>query len=203
MPVPPGRVRAPSRSALAWRKVPRSSRRIRIAFHHFTGATGQFYLPEIMGSGVALVDYDGDGDLDVFLLQGIVLEPGKTVSDARFPPPAGWKPGNRLFRNMLKETGRLHFVDVTEEAGLNRVAFGMGVAVGDYNNDGYPDLYVTNFGANVLYRNTGNGKFVDETSHAGVEAGGWSTSAHIRGLRQGRLPRSVCGPLPRLHCSRK
>jgi enediyne biosynthesis protein E4 len=148
-----------------------------LRFHHFTGATGQFYLPEIMGSGVALLDYDGDGDLDVFLLQGTVLEPGKTVSDARFPPPAGWKPGNRLFRNMLKETGRLQFTDVTEEAGLNRAAFGMGVAVGDYNNDGYPDLYVTNFGENVLYRNTGNGKFVDETSHAGVEAGGWSTSA--------------------------
>jgi len=117
-----------------------------LRFHHFTGATGQFYLPEIMGSGVALLDYDGDGDLDVFLLQGTVLEPGKTVSDARFPPPAGWKPGNRLFRNMLKETGRLQFTDVTEEAGLNRAAFGMGVAVGDYNNDGYPDLYVTNFG---------------------------------------------------------
>src|SRR5262249_51978325 len=116
-----------------------------LRFQHFTGATGQFYLPEIMGSGVALFDYDGDGDLDVFLIQGTVLEPGKTAQQARFPPPPGWKPGNRLFRNMLKETGKLQFTDVTEQAGLNHVAYGMGVATGDYNNDGYPDLYVTNF----------------------------------------------------------
>jgi hypothetical protein len=138
-----------------------------LRFQHFTGATGQFYLPEIMGSGVALIDYDGDGDLDVFLVQGTVLEPGK---------------GNRLFRNMLKETGKLQFVDVTEQAGLSsadlsHVGYGMGVAVGDYNNDGYPDLYVTNFGANTLYRNNGNGTFTDVTREAGVQDGGWSASA--------------------------
>jgi hypothetical protein len=146
-------------------------------FHHFTGATGQFYLPEIMGAGVALLDYDADGDLDVFLVQSAILEPGKRLGDAKFPPPPGWKPGNRLFRNMLKETGKLQFVDVTEQAGLSRVGYGMGVAVGDYNNDGYPDLYVTNFGANILYRNNGNGTFTDVTGDAGVGAGGWSASA--------------------------
>jgi len=148
-----------------------------LRFQHFTGATGQFYLPEIMGSGVALLDYDGDGDLDVFLVQGTILESGKSVSDARFPPPSGQKPGNRLFRNMLKETGKLQFVDVTDQAGLNHVGYGMGVAVGDYNNDGYPDLYVTNFGSNMLYRNNGNGTFTDVTREAGLADGGWSASA--------------------------
>ena len=148
-----------------------------LRFQHFTGATGRFYLPEIMGSGVAVFDYDGDGDLDIFLVQDIVLEAGKSPRDARFPPPDGWKPGNRLFRNMLKETGRLAFADVTERAGLSYTGFGMGVAVGDYNNDGYPDLYITNFGANLLYRNNGNGTFTEVTRESGVEAGGWSTGA--------------------------
>ena len=148
-----------------------------LKFQHFTGATGQFYLPEIMGSGVALFDYDGDGDLDIFLVQASVLEPGKSTGDARFPPPAGWKPGNRLFRNELKQTGKLQFTDVTDQAGLGHVGYGMGVAVGDYNNDGYPDLYVTNFGSNILYRNNGNGTFTDVTREAGVADGGWSMSA--------------------------
>ena len=148
-----------------------------LRFQHFTGATGQYYLPEIMGSGVALFDYDADGDLDIFLVQGTILELGKSAGDARFPLPGTSRPGNRLFRNMLKETGRLLFEDVTEQAGLSHVGYGMGVAVGDYNNDGYPDLYVTNFGANILYRNNGNGTFTDVTREAGVESGGWSASA--------------------------
>ena len=85
--------------------------------------------------------------------------------------------GNRLFRNMLKETGKLQFMDVTDQAGLNHVGYGMGVAVGDYNNDGFPDLYVTNFGSNILYRNNGNGTFTDVTREAGLADGGWSASA--------------------------
>ncbi len=148
-----------------------------LEFHHFTGATGEYLMPEIMGAGVALFDYDNDGDLDVYLVQGTMLDPTKSFKDALFPPPAGWKPGNRLFRNLLAETGKLQFVDVTEKAGVGHVGYGMGVAVGDYDNDGYQDLYVTNFGHNVLYHNNGDGTFTDVTREAGVDDERWSTSA--------------------------
>ena len=143
-------------------------------FHHFNFATGQKYMPEIMGAGVALFDYDNDGDLDVYLVQGTRLDQsGKLLS----PPPPGWKPGNRLFKNLLAETGELRFVDVTEKAGVGHVGYGMGVAAGDYDNDGFLDLYVTNFGRNVLYHNNGDGTFTDVTREAGVDDAHWSTSA--------------------------
>ncbi len=148
-----------------------------LVFQHFTGATGHYYMPEIMGAGAALFDYDGDGDLDVYLVQGAMLEPGKRPQDAKFPPPPGWKPGNRLFRNELVPSGRLRFTDVTEQAGVGHAGYGMGAAAGDYNNDGYPDLYVTSFGSNVLYRNNGNGTFTDVTRQAGVDDPRWSASA--------------------------
>lgn len=142
-------------------------------FHHFTGATGEYFMPEIMGSGAALFDYDNDGDLDVYLIQSIALEDGKTL---RFPPPAGSKPGDRLFRNMVAETAKLQFVDVTERAGVGHDGYGMGAATGDYDNDGFTDLYVTNFGHNVLYHNNGDGTFADVTRDAGVDDPRWSTS---------------------------
>ena len=148
-----------------------------LKFHHFTGATGEFYMPEIMGAGVALFDYDNDRDLDVYLIQGATFDPAQDPRHAKFPPPAGWKPGNRLFRNLLSETGKLQFVDVTEQAGVGHVGYGMGVAVGDYDNDGFQDLYVTNFGRNVLYHNNGDGTFTDVTAKAGVDDPRWSTSA--------------------------
>jgi hypothetical protein len=144
-----------------------------LQFRHFTGATGEFYMPEIMGSGVALFDFDGDGDLDVYLPQGTLLDPN---GDALFPPPPGQPRGHRLFRNDLKPGGKLHFVDVTSQAGIERDVYGMGAAVGDYDNDGDLDLYVTNFGSNILYRNNGNGTFADVTREAGVDDERWSSS---------------------------
>ncbi len=148
-----------------------------LMFYHFAGTTGQYYMPEIMGAGVALFDYDNDGDLDVYLVQGTMFDPTQDPRSARFPPPPGWKPGNRLFRNLLSETGKLAFVDVTERAGIGHIGYGMGVAVGDYDNDGFQDLYVTNFGHNILYHNNGDGTFTDVTVQARVDDPRWSTSA--------------------------
>jgi len=148
-----------------------------LVFHHFTGATGEYFMPEIMGAGAALLDFDGDGDLDIYLIQGTVLAPGKGIDRALFPPPAGWKPGNRLFRNEVVPSGSLRFTDVTERAGVGHEGYGMGAAVGDYDNDGYPDLYVTNFGSNVLYHNNGDDTFTDVTLAAQVDDVRWSTSA--------------------------
>ena len=145
-----------------------------LKFDHCNGATGRHYMPEIMGPGVALFDYDNDGDLDVYLVQGTSLDPGGKLLHS---PPAGWKPGNRLFRNLLSETGELRFVDVTEKAGVGHDGYGMGVAAGDYDNDGFIDLYVTNFGRNVLYHNNGDGTFTNVTDQAGVDDPHWSTSA--------------------------
>jgi hypothetical protein len=138
-----------------------------LRFQHVTGATGKFYMPEIMGAGAALFDYDGDGDLDVFLVQGGPLD----------NPAQG--PGNRLFRNELIPSGRLTFTDVTAEAGLRYSGYGMGVATGDFNNDGLVDLLVTNFGSNVLYRNLGGGKFQDVTAESPAvrKPNEWSSSA--------------------------
>ena len=157
-------------------------------FHHFNGATGEWYMPEIVGPGVGLLDYDGDGDLDIFLAQGDFLEPGHKLADAKFPPPAGWQPGCRLFRNDLDGAGKLRFTDVTEAAGIHCTGMGMGVASADYDNDGHPDLLVTGFDRTTLYRNNGDGSFTDVTLAAGVADRGWSTSASFADYdRDGKL----------------
>lgn len=146
-------------------------------FEHFNGATGRFFMPEIMGAGVAVFDYDNDGDLDVFFPQGAMLDPALPEPSAKFPPPAGQPKGHRLFRNELIPSGALRFTDVSKQAGVDRVAYGMGVTVGDIDNDGFLDLYVTNFGPNTLFRNQGNGTFADITAAANADDPRWSTSA--------------------------
>ena len=147
-----------------------------LRFHHFSGSSGEYYIPEILGAGGAFLDYDVDGDLDVLLLQGSMLEAGRTPELSRFPPEAGQPLGHRLFRNDLVPGGTLRFTDVTEASGLSGPAYGMGAAVGDYDDDGDPDLYLTGFAASVLYRNDG-GRFRDVTAASGAATEGWSTSA--------------------------
>jgi hypothetical protein len=151
-----------------------------IRFLHDSGATKQKYFPEIMGSGVAILDYNNDGAYDIFVVQGGPVDPHEKVANLLFPRSTGQQAGCRLFRNDFARTGKLHFTDVTEQAGLERLALrvGMGVAVGDYDNDGYPDLYVTGYGHSILLHNNGDGTFTDVTRKAGVgDDGNWATSA--------------------------
>ena len=152
-----------------------------LRFTHFNGMTGGFTLPEITGSGAAVLDYDGDGDLDVYLVQGNLIGPGTTMADALLPWKGPGEPRDRLFRNDLVRapdgSQQLRFTDVTEQSGIRGTGYGMGVAAADYDNDGDVDLYVTNEGPNVLYRNEGDGTFTDVTAAAGVDDPRWSTSA--------------------------
>jgi hypothetical protein len=135
-----------------------------IRFHHQRGASAEKHLVETMGSGCALFDYDQDGWLDVLLINGGITPDSPPVKDK----------GHSLFRNL----GGGRFEDVSARAGItSNGAYGMGVAIGDYNNDGYPDVFVTNFGPNLLFRNNGDGTFTDVTREAGTTGSGWSTSA--------------------------
>jgi hypothetical protein len=139
---------------------------------HVNGMSGKFYFPEVMPPGAALFDYDNDGDLDVYLVQG------QRLGDGQGPDPTL---KGRLFRNDLevKADGSrdLHFVDVTERSGINAVGYGMGVAAGDIDNDGWTDLYLTSFGANQMFRNNGDGTFEDVSQRSGTGARGFSASA--------------------------
>jgi enediyne biosynthesis protein E4 len=140
-------------------------------FRHYNGMTGKFYLPEIMGAGAALFDYDNDGDLDVFLVQGAPFEPGNKPES----------PGGRLFRNDLEVgkngTRKLRFTDVTEKSRIRATGYGMGAAIGDINNDGWPDLYLTNLGSNQMYLNKGDGTLDDVTKNTVTDDPRWSTAA--------------------------
>ena len=144
-------------------------------FVHTNGMVGEFYFSEIIGSGVALLDYDNDGRLDLLVLQGTALED----TTSALPPSCA----ARLFHNEpaagdgSKPT--LRFVDVTEKSGLCSRGYGMGIATGDIDNDGFVDVFVTHFGApNQLFRNNGNGTFTEVTKAAGVAGdGAWGSSA--------------------------
>lgn len=142
-----------------------------VDFLHVAPHTFHKYLLETMGSGVALFDCDNDGRLDIFLVNGAPYP--ETVPKGFIPQKTGPKDWNRLYRQ--KEDGT--FEDITVKAGLQGVGYGMGVAVGDYDNDGFEDLFVTGYGGNRLYHNNGNCTFTDVTEAAGVSGSGWSTSA--------------------------
>lgn len=154
-----------------------------LRFVHHNGARGEKLLPETMGSGVAFLDYDGDGDLDLFLVNSTDWTAEK--------PHATPQPTQALYRN--DGTGR--FTDVTAQVGLDVRHLGMGVAVGDYDNDGDPDLYVTTVGGGYLYRNEAGARFVDVTAETHAQgASDWLTSAAFFDLENdGDLDLFICG----------
>jgi len=147
---------------------------------HFNGMSGEYYYPEILAPGVALFDADGDGDLDIFLVQGQMLGK-KALAQALSPPRDESALKGHLFRNDLEihpdGTRTLRFTDVTVASGIDARGYGMGVATGDFNNDGCVDLYVTNLGRNQLYRSNCNGTFTDVSKQSGTDDDGWSVSA--------------------------
>ena len=134
-----------------------------IAWRHVNGRSPEYYLPETTGAGCAFLDYDNDGWMDIYLVNS-----GKCDFFDPSPPLR-----NALYKNNRDGT----FTDVTDKAGVSGGGYGMGVAVGDYNGDGLPDLYVTQYGRNILYRNNGDGTFTDVTEKSGLAAPGWSSSA--------------------------
>jgi hypothetical protein len=181
-----------------------------IAFKHENSPTPRKHLIEAMGGGVALLDYNNDGLLDIFLVNSgnIGAEAKDSFGRAN---PRYW---NRLYRQNKDGT----FTDVTSAAGLASAGddnYGMGVAAADYDNDGFTDLYVTSYGRNVLYHNNGNGTFTDVTARAGVAAPGWSVSAGFFDFdNDGKLDLFVtrymdwdmkhsrsCGVSPKVYCS--
>ena len=153
-----------------------------IHFTHEASPTSKKYLLETMGSGVAAFDYDNDGRLDLFFANGAQID--ENMSKDASPVKISSKYWNRLYHQMPDGS----FEDVTERAGLKGLGYSTGVAVGDYDNDGFDDLFVAGYGHNTLYHNNGDGTFTDVTEKAGVGGAGWSTSAAWVDLdRDGKL----------------
>ena len=140
-------------------------------FVHVNGASGRFFYPEILAPGVGLLDYDNDGDLDVYLVQGRTL--GTSPPHDTTPAPAAATLKGRLYRNDLRINAdgsrHLHFSDVTDASGIHADQYGLGVAAADVDNDGWIDLLLTNFGTNQLLRNQGDGTFADVSKQSGIE----------------------------------
>jgi len=153
-PPPPGRSGSAANND-AW--FVDAAERTGLRFTHANGMSGEHSMTEILGAGVAMLDYDNDGDLDVLLIQS--------------------RGRAQLFRNNLIETGALSFTDVTRASGLITTGYGMGVATGDFDNDGLVDVYVTSFGTNQLFRNNGDGTFTDVSTHSRTDVSGWSVPA--------------------------
>jgi hypothetical protein len=150
-----------------------------ITWKHSNGRSPQYYLPETTGAGCAFLDYDNDGWMDIYLVNSGRCDFYDPNSPLR----------NALYRNNRDGT----FSDVTEKAGVTGGGYGMGAAVGDYDNDGFPDLYVTQYGKSILYHNNGDGTFTDVTQKAGVSAPGWTSSAVWFDYdNDGRLDLFVC-----------
>ena len=134
-----------------------------IQWVHDNARSDLHYLPETLGPGCAFLDYDNDGWMDIYLVNS--------------GPCDFWKPTKPVRNALYKNNRDGTFTDVTEKAGVAGGTFGMGVAVGDYNNDGFPDLFVTSYGRTILYRNNGDGTFTDVTAKSGLPMDGWTTSA--------------------------
>jgi hypothetical protein len=151
-----------------------------ITFRHVNGRSPQYYLPETTGAGCGFIDYDNDGWMDLYFINS-----GKCDFYNPEPPLR-----NALYRNNRDGT----FTDVTESAGVAAGGYGMGLAVGDYDGDGFPDLFVAQYGRSILYHNNGNGTFTDVTARAGVACPGWASSAVWFDYdNDGRLDLFVCG----------
>ena len=149
-------------------------------FRHWNGMSGHLYYPEVVGAGAALFDYDNDGDLDLYLVQGSLLGNEADPADAITPWTGEWPPRDRLYRNDLTlRDGRpvVRFEDMTDESGILATGYGMGVVAADFDNDGRVDLYVLNLGANQLWRNEGDGTFSDRTEAGGTGDPRWSVAA--------------------------
>ena len=146
---------------------------------HENAMSESHFLPEALGPGCAFIDYDNDGWMDIFLVNS--------------GPSDFWKPSKPVRNALYKNNRDGSFTDVTEKAGVCGSQFGMGVAVGDYDNDGWPDLFVTAYGRCTLYKNNHDGTFTDVTDHAGVATPGWTTSAVWFDYdNDGRLDLFVC-----------